>query len=50
VQIVLIGVPYRAGTLLILGADTFTEKVASRLMIGMLRDVRAEAMELAQTD
>lgn len=64
-QIVLVGVPYRAGTLVILGADTFTEKVtgfasgikhkagrkiASELMIGMLRDVRAQAMELAQTN
>ena len=64
-QIVLIGVPYKAGTLVILGADTFTEKVtgfasgikhkagrkiASELMIGMLRDVRTQSMELAQTN
>ena len=64
-QIVLIGVPYKGGTLAILGADTFTEKVtgfasgikhkagmkiASELMIGMLRDVRAQSMELAQTN
>ena len=64
-QIVLIGVPYKAGTLAILGADTFTEKVtgfasgikhkagrkiASELMIGMLRDVRAQSMDLAQTN
>ena len=62
-QIVLIGVPYRSGTLVILGADTFTEKVAgfashikhkagrkvaSKLMIGMLQDVRVHSMDLAQ--
>lgn len=64
-QIVLIGVPYRDGTLVILGADTFTEKVtgfasgmkqkigrkvASELMVGMLEDVRAHAMEAIPAD
>ena len=64
-QIVLIGVPYRGGTLVILGADTFTEKVAgfasgmkhkvgrnvsSELMTGMLEDVRAHAMEAIPAD
>lgn len=64
-QIVLIGVPYESGTLVILGADTFTEKVtgfprriklkagrkiASELMTGMLQDVRVRAVELAQSD
>ena len=64
-QIVLIGVPYESGTLVILGADTFTEKVvgfpsrikhkvgrkiASKLMTGMLQDVRVHSLELAKSD
>ena len=64
-QIIFIGAPYREGTLLLLGTDLFTEKVAgfasgtkhkvgrnvmNDSMNGMLLELRAQAELAALTD